>query len=380
MTTPNDTTQFNQKPQKQAVSTKETNPVTQKQTEIPTKDKEQKRSTSPIGFVAALSSLAALALGIYSVNKIVSIETRMQTARVHHNQSRQQILSHLEAKLQTQENQFHHKITEVETEQTKRMALMNVSLTELNKNTRGDDQSWKLQKTAYLLGMAQLTLHWEKTPTSSIELLTAADRLLKGLNNPQLIGLRQSISNELLSLKSIPKLDTVGLLGQLAAMSQQVDKLPIKKPIDKQAVELTVKESPIPNETASAWKKALNITLNNLSKIIVIRKHSEPYQPIISNEEQQLITRQMQLNFKQAQWALLNQKADIYQFSLKQIQQGLNTYFDDKASQTQSMLSSVSTLMQEKITPHLPVIDRSYQQLMAIINTLNTPNKKGVNA
>ena len=153
-------------------------------------------------------------------------------------------------------------------------------------------------------------------------------------------------------------------------LSHQIDTLPLKKPVAASKKDVSSQSSPYSSEpqTQSTWRRALNASLETLSKLIVIRKHEQSYTPLLSREDKSPVVRQILLGFKQAEWSVLNQSQDTYQFSLKSIEKSLHTYFDDTSDKTKSVLSQVQTLMNQHVFQKLPSIDRSYQQVMELIN------------
>ena len=98
---------------------------------------------------------------------------------------------------------------------------------------------------------------------------------------------------------------------------------------------------------------------------------------MLSQEGKSLVVRQVQLGFKQAEWAVLNQSIEPYLFSLEKIQKALQTYFDTTSASTQSTLAMVDNLMKENISLKLPNVERSYQQVMDIIKSTTTTKGKG---
>lgn len=376
MTKPTDTNSSPKKHKKADVSSNKTvKTKPEAMPKPPISSSGNKTSTFSLLNIAGIS--ATLVLGCYNIIQLKTVSSNLQQAQNQNSTQQKSLIAQLQTQLDSQEQAQAANLSTMKEAYSQQISVLEHSIKELNNNKAGNDQTWKLQKTAYLLSMAQLTLHWEKKPNAAIELLSSADNLVKSLNSPQFIGLRHSISNEIVSLKSLPKIDTMGLLTQLNALSHQINNLPLKKPTTQQAPAESTLANVSTSPTSPAWKKALNASIETLSKLIVIRKHHQTYTPLLSQEGKSLVVRQVQLGFKQAEWAVLNQSIEPYLFSLEKIQKALQTYFDTTSASTQSTLAMVDNLMKENISLKLPNVERSYQQVMDIIKSTTTTKGKG---
>ena len=326
--------------------------------------------------VLAISSLSALALSLYSINYLNSTLQQVQNktdANITSN------LGHIETMVKQHQLSTTDQINALKQEQKDKFSTFSQALMNLDTKNKGNSQSWKLERAAYLLNMAQLSLHWEKSPLPAIRLLESSDELIQALKNPLYLGLRQTLSNEISELKSLPSIDTAGLLAQLDSLSLALNGLPLKA-VTPEASETSVSNSVNPTKNHSRWQQALDKSLESLSKIVVIRKHDVNYHPLLSQDEKKLITQQLQLSLKQAQWALIHQEQKIYTLVLTQINQTLTNYFDINDESTQHVLKQLHSLSKQDISPKLPSINRSYQQLMELIHTQKNSVDSGVKA
>lgn len=354
----------------QKPSPQKTNKSNKEKSKVSVRDKTKaphKKALSPLLLTSILSSIVALGFGFYNANQVVVLQESQQKAQANFDNSQVQLTRAFETKFTNQQAQMNQIINDNSRRQQQEIALLTKSVFKLNKNQRGDNQSWKLERAAYLLNMAQLTLDWEKSPTSAIELLHAADNLIKTINNPILIGLRHSLSNEINALQAVPVIQTDNLLEKLNSIN--ISELPLKKPAAN-SLPQAKQNSP---KNLSAWQTALEQSKQALSKIVIIRKHTKDYQTLLSKQDEVLIYQQLQLNLKQAQWALMHQKDNIYQFSLNEVAKTIQTYFDDKSDKTKAALTSINELKNIKIFFKFPSINQSYQQLMEIIKSHSEP-------
>lgn len=329
------------------------------------------------GVICILASISAISLSLYnlnqthqnqtSVSKLVNDNTGQLQQKIEHQQQ------NFKNQLQTQQQQF----AQMKSEQQQELSRIDQALTKMSIQKIGDDRSWQLKRVAYLVELAQTSLHWQKVTSPAVSLLVSADNIIKNLHDARYTKLRQSLNHDISSLKNTPKIDTTGLLSQVSAMAQQIPALPIKMP---QSQAKTSAQDASPQVEKSKWKQAIDTSLAALSKIVVIRRNVENYQPLISKEEKRLLVAQAQLDLRQAQWALINQNLKIYRFSLQQVQQLLSSQFDTDNQSTRATLEALAKLSEIDIAPKLPTIEDSYQQLMELTAAQNKISTKGESA
>jgi uncharacterized protein HemX/uroporphyrinogen-III synthase len=323
---------------------------------------------SPFAKLSLIVGIAAIATSLYTLNQlnasksVLTNEVQKMQQGLAEQQSKQ--FSSMESSIVQQKKQLSAKQSQV----SQQLQALETNLNALTIQKKGDDQTWQLNRAAYLINLAQLSLNWEQDPSSSIQLLNSADNIIKNLDNPIYMGIRQTLSNELASLKAAPKVDVTGLLSQLSATNKLVKSFALKQPLnDGEKVE----QASNTQQQQPKWKQTINTGLSALSKIVVIRKHKTQFQTLLSKEDHQMIIHQIQLSIKQAQWALLHRKQYIFQYSLKQAHQMIAEYFDTNTQGVMTTLAGLQELSNENIAPKLPTIGRSYQQIKEIIAKQN---------
>lgn len=339
-----------------------------------TMKKKSLKKLSPLLITATLTSVSALLLGLYSINQTIQLTNVLSNLKTQNHNNQEKIIRTLDKNLADQANDFTEKLTQERKENERHLTDLNKNILSLNNHKNGDDLTWRLKKVAYFLDMAQMTLHWEKTPNASIELLTSADGLLKEMNEPNVTQLRETIGHEIMQLKGIENIDLTGLLSQLNALKLQITHLPIKNITGKNNPISQVNESP--TEKKPLWSKTLNQSIETLSKIIIIRKHETNYQPLLSNQEKIFIMQELKINLKQTEFFLVRQKQALYLATLSELQKNIELYFDTDSQLTQSILTSIAELKMKKITVTLPKLNKSYQALLQLIEN----NKAGAHA
>lgn len=325
---------------------------------------------TPISLVCAIAALAVSINNQQNASTLdAAFQNRIQTFQSTIEQQKS-TLQQINQALTKQQQQLSESLVDSKSS----INQINKNLLSLTKQKEGDNITWQLQRAAYMINLAQLALHWEKQIEPAIALLESADEMIKTLNQPVLIGVRQSLSNELTKLKSMPRIDTVGLLSKLSALNNELEALPLRRPVTGKVIndDATMSQT---NTDQSTWRQGLNKSLELLSKIVIIRRSSDDFKPLLSSQEKMLLQQQLSLLLQQAQTAVLKQDASIYQFSLNQLSQLLKQHYDLTEQATKSYLLSLDELAKQPITTTAPKIGRSFEQLQKIINSQSTTTK-----
>lgn len=220
-----------------------------------------------------------------------------------------------------------------------------------------DENSWQLIKAQHLIEIAALSLYWEKNVHPAMGLLQAADKLVQGLNDPHYTPLRQVLSDEIMALKAIPEVDTVGLLSQLDTLANTISSLPLST--DKIAPDNTPLLSTLTETPQAGWRQTLDKSLDQLSKLVVIRYRKESITPILSPADRQLLIDQIQLSLQQAEWAIIQKDKALYTLSIEQAIKLVSKHYKTEEKSVSTLLNSLASLQKEDIAPTLPDINQS---------------------
>ncbi len=344
---------------------------------VKSKETETKSIIHPLLLVISISALALSATSLWQINNSKGTQNnQLSELKTNINDQLQQLKQNLsEDKDKLAENI--DAITKEQSQDKKQYQLLKASIIALSKEKSHSDKYWQFKKAAYLLDIAGLSIYWEKKPEPAITLLNSADNILKSLKDPSLIALRQTINNEVTSLKSVPEVDTTGLLSKLNSLNQEIGEIPLNHErfsLKDSANEADKAEkSSNDNKEATAeptkWQKALDTAKHTLSKLVVIRYRKQPIEPIFSLKERQAIIEQIKLALSQAEWAIIRQDTYLYQFSLNDATSLIKKNFDSENKATINVLNILKELKAHNIAPKLPDISRSRRLLQAFIDS-----------
>ena len=206
---------------------------------------------------------------------------------------------------------------------------------------------WMLAESEYLVRMAGRKLWLEHDIVSAITLLGNADERIKALNDPSLMPIRKALAEDIAQLKGMPRVDREGLTLKLAALSDQIELLPLSTVSMPQAkAEPDQAVSTNPDEWESNLKKNwVKFTEN----FITIRRRDGAVEALLSPQQEIFLRENLKTKLLQAQLAVYREQQALYTDSLEKAQRWLTQYFDTDNSATQYMQSELDKLKGEQI-------------------------------
>ena len=212
---------------------------------------------------------------------------------------------------------------------------------------------WLLHEAEYLIRMAARTLWLENDTTASIGLLKDADARLADLNDPAFLPVRELVHTDMKSLELMPVLQTDEVVLTLMAMKTQLAMLPLAMvdvgaDTDKNSgTELSDNLDDWRTNLAKTWERFID-------DFIRVRQRTGLIKPLVSPEQQQHLKQNLNLKIQLALWAATEQKGDIYQKSLMDIEQWINEFFDLKNAANQQFLEALAKLQTQRISYDYP--------------------------
>lgn len=254
--------------------------------------------------------------------------------------------------------------------QTAEIATLQERLSDAIKQVEaGRDRSesdWRLAEAEYLLRLANQRILMENRAEGALALLRSTDTILKELDDVSLYPLRQSLASDISKLESVPTLDIEGTYLRIAALIERSKDLPtltleqqrqLPELIDKVITEQTDAETQ--QNITSGFAKAIS----KLESLIVIQRHDQPVEPILSPDQGHYLRQNIQMLLEQAQLALLRQQQSVFTTSLSRAQSLLIQYFDKDNYTTSVLIQSLAELTTLNVSPKIPDISGSLKAL-----------------
>lgn len=329
--------------------------------------------SSKIPALALMIALAAMALALYTMQ----INKNSNEKLLDKNKYLIQTLEQLKSNQSHIENQIQVKINEAQQAMHNKIEALNKTLHSAMTQKLYQNQDWLLLKARYCLELAQINAHWSDNNSTSIALLQQADSLLGQLSSPPVYNIRQIIATNLAQLKTIPTLDSAGLLSKLDALQIEVDSLNVPS-----IVNTGIESNSLTDDKQPSWKKALQNSLNTLQKLVVVRRVDNSLQSLMTPLYKSMLTEAIKLNLQEAQWAILNKNTAVYQFTLKQAMKQLKTTFKSDSSETIAIINQLKELEQITLVHPQPQIGEAIPLLNELIDaneskTTQNNNSKG---
>ncbi len=255
---------------------------------------------------------------------------------------------------QSQANEFANQLQNIGL----RVNAQGKRLVELGSTTRSD---WLLAEAEYLARLAQQRLQTERSIKSPLALLQSVDAILTQIDDPNLLQTRGAVAADITSLRLADEVDREGIYLELQALANSVEKLLL--------VELSEPQKLAQAAVAShdnSKPTVLDQFLADLSSLVRVRQRQQPIEPILLPREEQIVRRNMQLIFEQAQISLLREEQKIYLLSLEKAQNYLQRFFQSNPTST-AVGQRIAVLQETSIVQQLPDIDQSLDAIQALL-------------
>lgn len=111
-----------------------------------------------------------------------------------------------------------------------RVADVESALGDLRDELGRDDLAWRLAEASFLMTRAQERLRIARDPEGARVAIEQADRRLARLAMPELLPVREALSEVRARLETLPTVDRVGWTLELRALSEEVSRWPLAEP------------------------------------------------------------------------------------------------------------------------------------------------------
>ena len=339
--------------------------ATKEQPKAPAKtEKSEKKSGSKTGLVA-IALVIALGGGLYYNGHQQGLQQQQ------HIDALQQQIASMKAAMQNDQKETITLINgglrsaEVNlSQQQKSIAALQTTVTELKGNSPND---WLLAEADYLVKMAGRKLWLEHDVTSATLLLESADHRIAELNDPSLKNLRQAMSNDITTLKSLTNVDRDGIVLRLTSLENSVDNLPLANAILPKAEEEP--QSQTVSQSVNDWKDNLMTSLKNFGEhFITYRKRDGNVVPLLSPQQDFYLQQNIKNKLEVAIDAVYREQGDVYKISLDTAKKWAEQYYDMSSPLTQSFIKSLDQLAQQQITVNYPDKLQSQTLITKLVN------------
>ena len=203
------------------------------------------------------------------------------------------------------------------------------------------------QEVTSLQRMAEFKLWAEKDYQGASAVLKRLDGLLS--EYPGTIEVRQAIMQDIQTLDSLKPIATEAIYLQLNSVINRIDEL-VFNAVNLPEETLVIDEHAL-SEDINDWQQNISNSWNKIvDSFITIRRHEGiAIEPLLTDQERNLINQRIKLNIAQAQDALLSKQASIYFSALNEAKRLISEYFKQDDDATKSVLNTLSKLEKEQL-------------------------------
>ncbi len=226
---------------------------------------------------------------------------------------------------------------------------------------------WLIHEAEYLVGVAARTMWLERDTKAAMNLLRDADNRLKELDQPKFLPIRALINEDIESLALMPTLQSQDAILTLMALNKQVPTLILAGVNLAEALGQTKADVAL-SDNIGDWQENLAKTWHKfLNNFITVHRRTGVVEPLMTPDQQQNLKQNLSLKIQLVQWAASEQKEEVYQQTLLDIQQWLTEFFDMNLPVNESFYNSIEQLKQQTIHYDYPSDLRSLAALKRLL-------------
>ncbi|MBN8279711.1 MAG: uroporphyrinogen-III C-methyltransferase [Gammaproteobacteria bacterium] len=222
--------------------------------------------------------------------------------------------------------------------------------------------AWLLAEAEHYMRIANAQLGLAGDVGVAETALGLADDSLRELNDPRLLPVRKELAAEINALKAVPRPDTEGIVLSLGSLADSLDSLRLKSSAPSEF--RTAPEKPAAPLTG--LDRALAATRSALASLISVRRVDDPVSPLLTEAEQAVLVRSLDLELQLARLAIMRGDAGMYRRSIEAASDRLQQHFDLASPDVQAAAESLAELGTAKLPEELPDISGSLDALLRI--------------
>lgn len=250
----------------------------------------------------------------------------------------------------------------VQSQQQKSIQSLQLAVADV-KGRRPND--WLLAEADYLVKLAGRKLFLEHDAVSATKLMESADQRIAALNDPSLVSLRQSMTNDITKLRTIPLIDRDGLVLRITSLQQQVDTLPLANAILPEAA---VVEKKAVSQDINDWQNNLMTSMKDFSEnFITFRSRDGEVIPLLSPEQHFYLRENIKGKLETAIRAVYKEQGDVYSVALQTANEWSKSYLNQDNNSVIEFEKAIKQLSEQNISVKYPVKLESQNELSDVI-------------
>lgn len=240
-----------------------------------------------------------------------------------------------------------------------------------------------------LLTIANQQLQLVGNVKSALLALQAADKRLEPIDLPRARQLRETLGNEIESLRKLPQVDVMSISAQLESLGELCATLPLiseRQPtlnaiVSKQNTpQANTSDNLSTNNNSSAIQNLSDLQKfgflmwNDIKNLVTVERIDKPEPPLLSADHAFYLRENLKLRLLTARIALLQHDEASYNADIKAVNDWLNRYFDTKHPDTIKAFKLLKKLSGSDVGIELPQLTESLAAVSRYKQSLEKSN------
>ena len=206
--------------------------------------------------------------------------------------------------------------------------------------------NWLVDEIEVTLNTASQQLLLSGNVPVATTVLENVEQRLNRFEQPELLPIKQAISQDLAALKNRPYLNISATALRLDRLESAVDSLPL---LVDSTMNAQNAEPASTSKAGSFWTRAWDNTSELVKSMVEVRKLDNNDAMLIGSEQVFYLRENLRMRLLDARLALLQHNSEVYQNDLAAIEETVKRYFDVQSPNTQTWLKEVGELKSVEI-------------------------------
>lgn len=201
--------------------------------------------------------------------------------------------------------------------------------------------NWLVDEVEVTLNLASQQLVLSGNVPVVVSVLESIDQRLNRFDQPELLPIKQAVSQDLTALKTRPYLNVPGTVLRIDRLESAVAGLPLL--VDNTLQASPVQPAPV-SQTGDFWTRTWEGTTNLIKGMVEVRKLESNDAMLLAPEQIYFVRENLRLRLLDARVALLQHNGEVYQNDLGAAEATVKQYFDVRSPNTQAWLKDIAEL------------------------------------
>lgn len=227
-----------------------------------------------------------------------------------------------------------------------------------------------LDEAEFLIRQANQRLQVERSPKGAQNLLESADQVLAKFDDPGLLALRKTLSQNIAALRGTAIIDREGIFLRIGTLSDLVMTFSALPAHGLEVVEMVDELTPMDEAITvvevpwyqNLWQNFRQATQGFVDRHFNVRSLEQPLAPLMSIDRESQLRHSLLIILGNAQQAVLREEAGIYRASLARAEKEIAQYFAPN-DDTRAIIEQLQALQAEAVQQGLPDISASLYTL-----------------